>query len=84
MSAVSGRLELYPPIEPYDRGMLDVGDGNLVAWEVSGTSRGKPAVLLHGGPGQGCAPNMRRGFDPSRYRIATWRTGRESSPRVAT
>ena len=60
---------LYPPIEPYDRGMLDVGDGNAVAWEVSGVPHGKPAVVLHGGPGQGCTPNMRRGFDPSRYRI---------------
>ena len=63
------RVDLYPPIEPHDRGSLDVGDGNLVSWEVSGAPNGKPAVVLHGGPGQGCGPNMRRGFDPSRYRI---------------
>ncbi len=62
-------MDLYPPIEPYDRGLLNVGDGNFIAWEVSGTPTGKPAVLLHGGPGQGFAPNMRRGFDPTRYRI---------------
>jgi proline iminopeptidase len=62
-------VDLYPPIEPHDRGMLDVGDGNVVAWEVSGAPDGKPAVVLHGGPGQGCAPNMRRAFDPRRYRI---------------
>lgn len=62
-------MELYPPIEPYDRGMLDVGDGNVVSWEVSGAPDGKPAVVLHGGPGQGCAPNMRRAFDPRTYRI---------------
>ena len=49
--------------------MLDVGDGNAIAWEVSGLPNGKPAVVLHGGPGQGCSPNMRRGFDPARYRI---------------
>lgn len=61
--------DLYPPIEPHDSGMLDVGDGNVIAWEVSGSPDGKPAVLLHGGPGQGSAPNMRRGFDPARYRI---------------
>ena len=61
--------DLYPPIEPHDRGMLDVGDGNLISWEVSGVPDGKPAVVLHGGPGQGCAPNMRRAFDPRRYRI---------------
>jgi pimeloyl-ACP methyl ester carboxylesterase len=60
--------ELYPPIEPYDQGLLDVGDGNLVYWETCGNPDGKPAVMVHGGPGQGCAPNMRRMFDPSRYR----------------
>ena len=49
--------------------MLDVGDDNVVSWEVSGAAHGKPAVVLHGGPGQGCAPNMRRAFDPRRYRI---------------
>lgn len=61
-------IELYPPIEPYDQGMLDVGDGNFVYWETSGNPDGKPAVMLHGGPGQGCAPGMRRMFDPARYR----------------
>lgn len=60
--------ELYPPIEPYDHGLLDVGDGNLVHWETCGNPRGKPAVVLHGGPGQGCVPGMRRMFDPARYR----------------
>jgi proline iminopeptidase len=60
--------ELYPPIEPYDQGLLDVGDGNLVYWETCGNRDGKPAVLVHGGPGQGCTPNMRRTFDPERYR----------------
>ncbi len=62
-------VDLYPPIEPYERGMLDVGDGNFVAWEVCGARDGKAAVVLHGGPGQGCAPNMRRAFDPDRYRV---------------
>jgi hypothetical protein len=37
--------ELYPPVEPYDRGLLDVGDGNLVYWETCGNPDGKPAVL---------------------------------------
>ena len=60
--------ELYPPIEPYDQGLLDVGGGNLVYWESCGNPDGKPAVMVHGGPGQGCVPNMRRMFDPSRYR----------------
>jgi proline iminopeptidase len=61
-------IELYPAIEPYDQGMLDVGDGNLVYWETCGNPDGKPAVMVHGGPGQGCVPNMRRTFDPERYR----------------
>ncbi|TXL87302.1 prolyl aminopeptidase [Streptomyces sp. IB2014 016-6] len=61
--------ELYPPIEPYDRGMLDVGDGNLVHWEVCGNPDGKPALVVHGGPGSGCGPRARRYFDPDRYRV---------------
>ena len=61
--------ELYPLIEPYDQGMLDVGQGNRIYWDVSGNPDGKPAVVLHGGPGQGCTPSMRRGFDPERYWI---------------
>ncbi|MFF0773854.1 prolyl aminopeptidase [Nonomuraea wenchangensis] len=60
---------MYPPIEPYDHGMLDVGDGNLVYWEVCGNPEGKPAVVVHGGPGSGCSVGMRRTFDPERYRI---------------
>jgi proline iminopeptidase len=60
---------VYPEIEPYDHGLLDVGDGNLVYWEVCGNPDGKPAVVLHGGPGSGCVPWHRRFFDPSVYRI---------------
>jgi proline iminopeptidase len=59
----------YEPIEPYDDGMLDVGDGQLVHWEISGNPAGKPAVLLHGGPGSGSHPGMRGVFDPTAYRI---------------
>jgi proline iminopeptidase len=59
----------YPPIEPHDRGLLDVGDGNLVYWEVCGNPTGKPAVVVHGGPGSGCTPGHRRSFDPNRYRV---------------
>ncbi|MEU5790543.1 prolyl aminopeptidase [Micromonospora purpureochromogenes] len=59
----------YPPIEPYDHGMLDVGDGNAVYWEVCGNPDGKPALVVHGGPGSGCGTGVRRFFDPARYRI---------------
>lgn len=60
---------LYPDIEPNDYGMLDVGDGNHVYWETCGNPEGKPAVVLHGGPGSGCTPGWRRYFDPLHYRI---------------
>src|SRR5215470_7273037 len=49
--------------------MLDVGDGNRIYWETCGNPRGKPAVVLHGGPGSGCTPWHRRLFDPDAYRI---------------
>jgi len=49
--------------------MLAVGDGNLVYWETCGNPHGKPAVVLHGGPGSGCSTGVRRFFDPSAYRI---------------
>jgi proline iminopeptidase len=60
---------MYPPIEPYETGVLDVGDGHSLYWEVCGDPAGKPAVVLHGGPGSGCSPGMRRQFDPARYRV---------------
>ena len=60
---------LYPPIEPYRCGHLDVGDGHRVYWELCGNPDGKPAVFLHGGPGAGCSPDHRRLFDPARYNI---------------
>jgi proline iminopeptidase len=59
----------YPEIEPYDSGMLDVGDQQQIYWETSGNPAGKPVVFLHGGPGGGTSPNQRRLFDPERYRI---------------
>ncbi len=62
-------MGLYPPIEPYDHGLLDVGDGNRVYWETCGNPDGKPAVVLHGGPGSGTSANHRRYFDPAAYRI---------------
>ncbi|GAA1663423.1 prolyl aminopeptidase [Nonomuraea maheshkhaliensis] len=60
---------MRPPIEPYDHGMLDTGDGNLIYWEVCGNPDGKPALVVHGGPGSGCSTGVRRSFDPERYRI---------------
>ena len=57
-----------PAIEPYDSGMLDVGDGHRVYWECCGNPNGKPAIYLHGGPGSGSSSGQRRFFDPGVYR----------------
>ena len=61
--------DFYPEIEPYESGMLDVGDGQSLYWEASGNPDGKPAVYLHGGPGGASSANQRRVFDPEKYRI---------------
>ncbi|MBT2772060.1 prolyl aminopeptidase [Halomonas sp. ISL-60] len=60
---------LYPPIEPYETGMINVGDGHTVYFERVGRPGGKPAVFLHGGPGGGISPDHRRLFDPERYDV---------------
>jgi proline iminopeptidase len=61
--------ELYPAIKPYNTGYLRVSDVHQIYFEESGNPKGKPAVFLHGGPGGGTDPKMRRFFDPKRYRI---------------
>ena len=60
--------ELYPAIEPYASGTLNVSDGHKIYWEEVGNTQGTPAVYLHGGPGGGCSPSVRRQFDPHAYR----------------
>ena len=76
----------YPALDAHDDGMLDVGDGHHVYWEVSGNPRGKPVVFLHGGPGSGTSPLHRRFFDPAAYRIVLFdqRGCGRSTPHVAT
>ena len=61
--------DLYPPITPYNSGYLKVSDLHELYFEESGNPKGKPVVFLHGGPGGGTDPKMRRFFDPKRYRI---------------
>ena len=61
--------ELYPPLEPYDTGMLEVGSGHSLYYEQCGNPDGVPCVFLHGGPGAGCDERSRRFFDPQHYRI---------------
>jgi len=66
---MTDRRTLYPDFEPYETGMLDVGDGHSLYWELSGNPDGKPAVFLHGGPGGGSTPRHRRQFNPEKYKI---------------
>ena len=60
---------LYSPIDPYNHGFIDVGDGHMVYFEEVGNPLGKPAVFIHGGPGGGAAPEARQFFDPAKYRV---------------
>jgi proline iminopeptidase len=67
--AAPARFDLYPAIEPYAKGMLDVDPPHRVYWETSGNPSGAPVLFLHGGPGAGTTPVHRRFFDPGFYRI---------------
>ncbi|MDV4144622.1 MULTISPECIES: prolyl aminopeptidase [Shimia] len=60
---------LYPPVEPFDQRVLDMGDGHRVYFEQSGNPTGLPVLVVHGGPGGGSSPAMRRYFDPEVYRV---------------
>lgn len=60
---------LYPFIEPYNSGFLAVDELHSIYFEECGNPKGKPVVILHGGPGAGCNPKMRQFHDSSRYRI---------------
>ncbi len=60
---------LYPPIDPFDQRMMDMPGGHNIYVEQCGNPDGIPVVVLHGGPGGGCSPAMRRYFDPAVYRV---------------
>ncbi|TMW65817.1 hypothetical protein Poli38472_003582 [Pythium oligandrum] len=60
---------LYPPIQPFNTGMLQVSDKHTIYYEECGNPYGKPVVMVHGGPGGGCSEAMRRFHDPRVYRI---------------
>ncbi|MEL7033259.1 MAG: prolyl aminopeptidase [Pseudomonadota bacterium] len=62
-------LKLYPPIEARRSGYLRVSDLHEIYWEESGNPNGLPVLGIHGGPGGGSSPEMRRFFDPTVYRI---------------
>jgi proline iminopeptidase len=66
---IADMRELYPPIEPYDHGRLQVSPVHNIYYEQCGNPEGQPVVFLHGGPGGGLVPEYRRYFDPAAYRI---------------
>lgn len=69
MTDLNASDPLYPPIEPYDSGNLQVDELHTVYWEQCGNPRGTPVLFLHGGPGAGLSPRHRQFFDPAHYRI---------------
>lgn len=69
---VTPRRDLYPPLEPFQTELLRVSDRHTIYFEQSGDPQGVPALALHGGPGGGASPEMRRFFDPSRYRVVSF------------
>lgn len=79
-------LPLYPDIRPFHSEQLAVGDGHRLYLEQSGTPGALPVVVIHGGPGAGCSPQMRRFFDPERYHILLYdqRGAGRSEPHAET
>ncbi|MFI5714761.1 prolyl aminopeptidase [Nocardia sp. NPDC051750] len=75
----------FPAIDPHESGLLDVGDGNRIYWETSGNPHGRPALVVHGGPGGGGQRGARRTFDPEAFRIVLFdqRGCGESRPHAA-
>jgi proline iminopeptidase len=63
------RRVLYPEIEPYRTGRLPVSSLHEIYFEECGDPQGKPVLMVHGGPGGGSNPTMRRYHDPAHYRI---------------
>ena len=65
----AGRLGLYPALEPFNRGRLQVSGLHELYYEECGNPQGIPALVLHGGPGGGISPFLRQLHDPKIFRI---------------
>lgn len=73
MTIVQDKLcGFFPEVEPRVRGRLKVSELHELYWEEAGHPDGRPVVVLHGGPGGGGSPNLRRFHDPVKYRIITF------------
>lgn len=69
LKSVKSRRVLYEILKPFQQGFLKVSEIHSIYWEVSGNPEGKPAVILHGGPGGGMSASYYGLFDPSAYKI---------------
>jgi proline iminopeptidase len=61
--------ELYPPMEPFEAGHFKVSDIHEIYYQVCGNPKGKPVIVLHGGPGFGCYPRLRQYFNPEKFMV---------------
>jgi proline iminopeptidase len=59
----------FPVPEPFKEGMLQVSKLHAIHWQLSGNPEGWPVMVLHGGPGGGSYPSLRRYFDPARWLV---------------
>lgn len=77
--------QVFREAEVYDRGLLDVGDGNQVSWETRGNPHGRAVLIVHGGPGSGKPRGAHKGFDPEVFQIVLFdqRGCGESVPNAA-
>ena len=66
------KCQLFPPLEPIQKGFLHLGEEHQMYWQASGNPRGEPVVWLHGGPGSSASPMHRRLFDPEKFYIVQY------------
>jgi proline iminopeptidase len=62
-------MNLWPEIEPFQSGYFKVSNIHEIYYELCGNPKGKPVFVIHGGPGAGCSPYMRRFFNPDKFLI---------------
>jgi len=84
-SEIMDRRSFYPEIQPFNRGRLRVSPLHEIYFEECGNPSGKPALVLHGGPGGGISPFLRQMHDPQVYRIVLFdqRGCGQSTPHAA-